>query len=257
MPTQSVRIPTGGGDLSAYLATPEPPAEPRRGVLVLHELFGLNDDIRRITRRFAEHGYVALAPDLYSVGPRLRPICIRRTMQALRSGSGRAFDDIEAARVWLAARDDVDASWLAVAGFCLGGGFAILHAARAPIGAAADFYGAVPREPQDLAGICPVLASYGERDRVFAGQAQRLRDHLQQLGVEHEITVYPDAGHSFMSQYQGLPGFLARHTVRHSRMSVGYHEESAEAAWAAMLDFFERNLSGSSDVSSPQNEMEG
>ncbi len=244
MSTQSVRIPTSDGDLSAYLAMPGSPTGRSRGVLVLHELFGLNDDIRRITRRFAENGYVALAPDLYSVGPRLKPICIRRTMQALRSGSGRAFDDIEAARVWLAWRDDVDASRLAVAGFCLGGGFAILHAARAPIGVAADFYGAVPREPEELAGICPVVASYGEQDRVFVGQAERLRRHLDQLGVEHEITVYPGAGHSFMSQYRGLQGFL----TRHSRMSVGYHEESAEAAWSTMLDFFERNLDTRSNV---------
>lgn len=245
MSTQTVRIPTGDGDLSAYLASPDGSDESRPGVLVLHELFGLNDDIRRIARRFTEHGYVALAPDLYSVGPRAKPICIRRTMRALRSGSGRAFDDIEAARSWLAGRDDVDGSRLAVAGFCLGGGFAILHAARSPIGVAADFYGAVPREMEALEGICPVFAGYGERDPVFVGQAERLRGHLSALGVEHEVNVYPDAGHSFMSQYGGLQSLF----VRLSPMSVGHHEESAEAAWATMLDFFERNLEGSIDVS--------
>ena len=248
MPTQSVRISTGDGVLSAYLASPEASAEPRPGarpgVLVLHELFGLNDDIRRIARRFAEHGYVALAPDLYSVGPRAKPICIRRTMRALRSGEGRAFDDIEAARVWLAEREDVDQSRLAVAGFCLGGGFAILHAARAPIGAAADFYGAVPREREALEGICPVFAGYGERDRVFVGQAERLRNHLNALGVEHEVNVYAGAGHSFMNRYRGLQSFF----VRLSPMSVGYHREASEAAWATMLDFFERNLGGLQDV---------
>lgn len=245
MLTQSVRIPTGDGDLSAYLALPGQADEPLPGVLVLHELFGLNDDIRRIARRFADNGYAALAPDLYSVGPRVKPLCIRRTMKALRSGTGRAFDDIEAARSWLASRTDVDESRLAVAGFCLGGGFAILHAARAPIGAVADFYGAVPREAEQLDGICPVFAGYGEKDRVFVGQAERLRGHLEQLGVEHEVNVYPGAGHSFMSQYGGLQSLL----VRFSPMSVGHHEESAEAAWTTMLEFFERNLSGASDVS--------
>ena len=243
MSTQSVRIPTGDGVLSAYLASPESSEGSRPGVLVLHVLFGLNDDIRRIARRFAEHGYVALAPDLYSVGPRAKPICIRRTMRALRSGSGRAFDDIEAARVWLAERDDVDESRLAVAGFCLGGGFAILHAARSPIGVAADFYGAVPREVEALEGICPVFAGYGERDRVFVGQAERLRGHLDELGVEHEIMVYSGAGHSFMSQYRGLQSLF----VRFSPMSVGHHEESAEAAWKTMLDFFARHLDGTTE----------
>jgi carboxymethylenebutenolidase len=244
MPSETVRIPTGDGDLSAYLAFPEDTGELYPAVLVLHELFGLNDDIRRIARRFADHDYVALAPDLYSVGPRAKPICIRRTMRALRSGEGRAFDDIEAARSWLVERDDVEESRMAVAGFCLGGGFAILHAARSPIGVAADFYGAVPRESEALEGICPVFAGYGERDRVFVGQAERLRGHLDALGVEHEVKVYPGAGHSFMNRYGGVQSLL----VRFSPMSVGYHEESAEAAWATMLEFFERNLDGPADV---------
>lgn len=245
MATEKVMIPTADGDLEAYLAAPDESQEGLPGVLVLHELFGLNDDIRRIARRFADHGYVALAPDLYSVGPRLRPICIRRTMRALRSGDGRAFDDIEAARIWLASREQVDESRLAVAGFCMGGGFAILYAARAPIGAAADFYGAVPREAEALDGICPVFAGYGERDRTFVGQAERLRGHLSALGVEHEVTVYPGAGHSFMNQHTGIPSLF----VRLSPMAVGYHEESSEAAWATMLDFFERNLGAPQDVS--------
>ncbi|MDE2891554.1 MAG: dienelactone hydrolase family protein [Chloroflexota bacterium] len=244
MPGQTVRIPTSDGDLTAYVASPDQAGERRPGVLVLHELFGLNDDIRRIARRFAESGYVALAPDLYSVGPRARPLCIRRTMQALRSGEGRAFADIETSRTWLAARDDVDQSRIAVAGFCMGGGFAILYASRAPIGAAADFYGAVPRESEQLEGICPVFAGYGERDRVFVRQADRLRGHLQQLGVEHEVNVYPGAGHSFMNQHGPVRSLL----IRLSPMQAGYHEESAEAAWATMLDFFERNLEASQDV---------
>ena len=244
MPGQTVRIPTGDGDLTAYVASPDQDGDRRPGVLVLHELFGLNDDIRRIARRFADNGYVALAPDLYSVGPRAKPLCIRRTMQALRSGEGRAFTDIETSRAWLAARKDVDHSRMAVAGFCMGGGFAILYAARAPIGVAADFYGAVPREVEELEGICPVFGGYGERDRVFVRQADRLRGHLEQLGVEHQVNVYQGAGHSFMNQHGPVRSLL----IRLSPMQAGYHEESAEAAWATMLDFFERNLEAPQDV---------
>ena len=240
MPTQSVRIPTADGDLAAYLASPEQINQPLPGVLVLHELFGLNDDIRRIARRFADNGYVALAPDLYSVGPRAKPLCIRRTMQALRSGEGRAFADIETSRAWLAAHDGVDAERIAVAGFCMGGGFAVLYASRVPIGVAADFYGAVPREAKELEGICPVFGGYGERDRLFVGQADRLRGHLDQLGVEHEVNVYPEAGHSFMNQHGPVRSLF----VRLSPMQVGYHEASAKAAWTTMLDFFARHLGG-------------
>ncbi len=238
MATQTVRIPTDDGDLKAALALPPQTDGPRPAVVVLHELFGLNDDIRRITQRFADNGYVALAPDLYSVGPKRRLLCIRRTMQALQTGEGRAFDDIEAARAWLADRDDVDAARLAVAGFCLGGGFAILHAARSPLSVAADFYGAVPREAEALDGICPVFAAYGERDRIYSGQAPRLRDHLSALEVEHEVRVYPGAGHSFMSQYGPVRSLL----VRLGPLRAGYHEASAEDAWTAMLDFFVRQL---------------
>ena len=250
MSIREVKIATGDGDMKAALALPSgtdaqsPSGTDAQslGVIVLHELFGLNDDIRRITQRFADNGYVALAPDLYSVGPSLRPLCIRRTMRALSSGSGRAFDDIEASRQWLADRADVDESRLAVVGFCLGGGFAILHAARSPIGAAADFYGAVPGDPQELEGICPVFGAYGEHDRAFLGQADRLRGHLDQLGVDHEVTVFPDAGHSFMSQHSGVQSLL----VRFAPMTAGYHEPAAEAAWTAMLDFFDRHLTGTS-----------
>ena len=240
MPTQSVRIPTGDGELSAFLALPASSDTPRPGVIVLHEIFGLNDDIRRIARRFADNGYVALAPDMYSVGPRLRPLCVRRTMRTLADGEGRAFADIEATHAWLAARDEVDQSRMAVAGFCLGGGFALLHAARAEMGAVANFYGRVPRQAAELDGICPVYAGYGGRDRQYAAQPDRLRGHLDQLGVEHEVTVFPEAGHSFMNEQSGPVGSL----MRYSRMSVGYHHESAETAWTKMLEFFERHLDG-------------
>ena len=90
-----------------------------------------------------------------------------------------------------------------------------------------------------------MCAGYGERDRVFVGQADRLRGHLEQLGVEHEVTVYPGAGHSFMNRHGPVRSLL----VRLSPMAVGYHEASAEAAWATMLAFFQRNLGAPPDVS--------
>ena len=74
----------------------------------IHEIFGLSDDIRGIAARFAENGYVTLTPSLCGGGP--KPLCILRTMQELRGAQeGRTFDALDAARHWLAARDDVDA----------------------------------------------------------------------------------------------------------------------------------------------------
>jgi len=223
--------------MSASLALPSAAAEPRPGLLVLHEIYGLNADIRRIAARFADEGYVALAPDLYAGrGPRL--LCVLRTLQALRRGQGPAFLDLEAARLWLCERPEVDASRIGVVGFCMGGGFATLFAVRAPLGVAAPFYGQTPESMEELMGICPVVASYGERDRFFVSHAQQLGRHLEELGVPHDLKMYPGVGHSFMNQPSGwLPKIFAA-----GPMSIGYNEAAAEDAWRRMLSFFGEHL---------------
>lgn len=236
--TADVRFPLAEGiTRRAALARPQAGDRARPAVIVLHEILGLNDDIRRIARRFAESGYVALAPDLFEgAGP--RPICIVRAMRDLNRGRGRAFDEIEAARAWLAERPDVDGGRIGVAGFCMGGGFAILYARRAPVGAAATFYGQAPQRADTLAGICPVAGGYGARDRVFAPQGDRLRRLLDELGVEHDIVTYPHCGHSYMNQHSGWIAWLGRM----GPMRVGYDESAAEDSWRRMLSFFARHL---------------
>ena len=105
-----------GSMLRAELFTPVGEG-PHPGVVVLHESFGLNDDMRRIARRFAGAGYCALAPDLYSHGSRI--VCLSRVMvDMLRGSVAREISDIRAARDVLAARPEVDAERIAVAGFC-------------------------------------------------------------------------------------------------------------------------------------------
>jgi len=218
------------------LAVPEA-GLPRPGVIVIHEIFGLNDDIREIAERIAGFGYVALAPDLYD-RPGARPLCIARTVAALNRGAGDAFEDLNAARLWLTARPEVDAARVGVIGFCLGGGFALLYAARAPVGVAATFYGQVPKSAQELRGVCPVLGSYGGRDRIFAPQAERLERHLTELGVEHDVEVYPDAGHSFVSRHTGLFATLGAF----GPMKVGFEPGAAEDSWRRVRAFFGRHL---------------
>src|SRR2546427_12400965 len=146
-----------GRPMRAAFALPAPGGK-RPGMIVVHEIFGLNDDIRRITGRFADLGYVAFAPDLYDAGG-ARLLCIARTMLALRRKDGPAFADLEAARAWLATRPEVDPARTGVVGFCMGGGFALLYAVRAPLGAAATFYGDVPTTADELRGVCPVIGS--------------------------------------------------------------------------------------------------
>jgi carboxymethylenebutenolidase len=151
--------------------------------------------------------------------------------------SGREVEDIHAAREALAGRADVDSERIAVAGFCQGGGFALIAGARPGFRAAAVNYGTVPSERSRLEGVCPVVGSYGGRDRVVgANVARRLEKHLSALGVPHDVKTYEDAGHSFFSRVEGgWQGWLASLP---SPMHVGYDEQAAEDGWRRMLSFF-------------------
>jgi carboxymethylenebutenolidase len=240
--TIDVRISLGdGGDVPAALALPGA-SDRGSGVLVIHEIAGLNDDMRRIASRFAGAGYVALVPDfLAGLGP--APLCILRFMVSLGRGpTGRPFRQLEAAHRWLAARPEVRTGSIGVAGFCIGGGFAILYAAGPGAGSIevlAPFYGAVPSEPErSLARICPTVASYGGRDGVFGAHGERLDRALTSLGVEHDVRTYPDAGHAFMSVHTGITAQLASHLPMHG----GYNEAAAEDAWQRTLAFLDRHL---------------
>jgi carboxymethylenebutenolidase len=227
-----------GASLDAELFTPAGDG-PHPGVVVLHESFGLNDDIRRIAGRFAQAGYAALAPDLYSHGSRI--VCLSRVMVDMLSGAaGREIADIHATREALASRPEVDPKRIAVAGFCQGGGFALVAGAQPGFAAAAVNYGVVPSRRSRLDGVCPVVASYGGSDRVVGGSmARRLERHLGELGVPHDVKTYEHAGHSFFSQVDGWQGWLARVPTP---MAVGYDEEAAEDGWRRMLAFFDEHV---------------
>jgi carboxymethylenebutenolidase len=203
---REIAIPLSDGSaLPASLALPDDHAAGRRpAVVVIHEAIGLNDDIRRIAARFADAGYVSLAPDfLAGLGP--MPFCIARFARGIgRIATGRPYRQLAAAEAWLRERPDVGGSPLGVAGFCMGGGFALLHAVDAEIQVVAPFYAVVPKDESSLAGICPVVASFGGRDGVFGDGGPRLAAALTRLGVDHDVETYPDAGHGFMSRHGSL-----------------------------------------------------
>src|SRR3954447_1244882 len=198
--TSDVRIPLpAGGSLTAALATPAAgggDTATAPGMIVLHELYGLNDDMRRISSRFADNGYVTIAPDLFSEGN--RALCLSRMLTDITFREGRrTMAQIEAVRAWLADRPDVDGDRVGVIGFCMGGGFALLFAARGTVGVAGVNYGMVPKRRERLTGVRPIVASYGALDKQLMPSAERLEQHLTGLGVPHDIKVYEDAGHSF------------------------------------------------------------
>jgi carboxymethylenebutenolidase len=219
------------GRLAGYLAMPSGNG-PWPGVVVVHEIFGLTDDIRRQADRFAEAGYLALAPDLYSWA--LTPRCLVATLRTLSSGSGRARDDIDAARRHLAERDDCTEK-VGIIGFCLGGGLALLVT---PDGfdAAAPNYGFVPKDPvRQLEGACPVVASYGGKDRPLRNAAGRLASALERLGVEHDVKEYPEARHGFLFKHSGA-------TSLSEPLFVAYNADAADDAWRRIFTFFDARL---------------
>jgi carboxymethylenebutenolidase len=233
---ENVGIRGASGLLDAVVATPRE-AGLRPAVILIHEIFGLNDDMRAKAQRFADMGYVALAPDLYSTrGP--MPLCVVRTVRGLGDGAGPVFDDLEACRAWLAGRPGVDPGRIGVAGFCLGGGIALLFAIRAPVGAAAVFYGSVPKDQRDMEGVCPVLGGFGGRDKVFGKGGERLAGHLQGSGVPGDVVTYPAAGHSYMSDHRGVAAKLSSW----GPMRVGYNQDAAEDSWRRIEAFFGEHL---------------
>jgi carboxymethylenebutenolidase len=224
------------GGVKAHLAVPPVGDGPWPGVVVLHESFGLTDDIRQQADRFAAAGYLALAPDLYSAGGAWR--CIRATFRSLMAGHGKAFDDIETARTWLAARDDCTGR-IGVIGFCMGGGFALL-AANDGFDAASVNYGRLPRDLEPaLRGACPLVANYGAKDRTLRGAAARLESALDAVGVEHDVKEFPTAGHSFLNDQEEGPRAL-RPLAR--VMGIGPDPAAAPEAWRRIEDHFAKHL---------------
>jgi carboxymethylenebutenolidase len=204
-------------------------------VVLVHEIFGIDDVMRRQTERMARAGCLTLAIDLYSAGGAKR--CVIATMRSLFSGSGRAYTDIETARQWLLDQDDCTAR-VGVVGFCMGGGFALICAGD--FDAAAVNYGQLPKNyEQVLARSCPIVASYGAKDKSLHGAAAKLDDALRAAGVTHDVKEYQGAGHSFMNDAAVGPRAL-RPLLKIAGM--GPNPQAASDAWRRIEHFFSEHL---------------
>ena len=230
-------VPGTSTRLRGYLARPSTPG-PWPGVVVLHELVGQDDVARRQADRLAAAGYLALLPDLFSDGGALR--CLKATFAALKAQRGRAFQDIEASRTWLAGQADCTGR-VGVIGFCMGGAFALLAATRG-FDASSVNYGPLPDDPDSaLEGACPIVGSYGARDRGLRGAAATLGATLTWLGVEHDVKEYPTANHSFLNDAPNGPVVL-RPLLKVA--GIGPDPVAAADAWRRIEDFFARHLRG-------------
>ena len=239
MRTITVPGPGPARERQAYLAGPVPTTAlpgPWAGVVVIHEGLGPTDDLHEQCDWFAAAGYLALMPDLYHGRPMVR--CVKGVVQQLFAQRGPVFEQLESARSYLASRDDCTGA-VGVAGYCLGGGFALLLAGRGDYGAAAVNYGRLPENLDEvLAGSCPVVASFGGRDRTLRGAAPKLTAALDRAGVPRDVQEYPPARHAFISR-NVVPSPL---TTIGKVLGVGYHRESAADAKRRILAFFDEHL---------------
>jgi carboxymethylenebutenolidase len=235
-----ISYPVADGTWPGYLAVPSASPGPWPAVVVIHEAFGLNDDIRRKADEFAARGYLALAPDLFDGKSWIR--CIRAAFRQLRAGRGPAYVALDAAREFLAGRPDCTGK-TGVIGFCMGGGFALLCAPRPGFDVASVNYGEVPKDAETvLAGACPVVGSFGGRDLMGTQHPERLQRALVVLEVPHDVEVYPGSGHRFMTEASGISAVFAR---------VGkmtYQPEDAADAWRRIFAFFGTYLEASQVV---------
>lgn len=227
----TITLDTPAGPIDALLDLPQG-AGPWPGVVVVHDALGYGPDKESISARVAAAGYLALTPNLYARGGRAR--CITKVFRDLLSKRGRALDDILAARDHLLALPDCSGQ-VGIAGFCMGGQFALVMSPKG-FGAAAPFYSApLPRNLREtLDGACPIVASFGGRDPLGIGAPKRLHDVTVANGITADIKTYPEAGHSFANELPGQP--LLRIA------GFGYNEAVAADAWSRVFTFFGEHL---------------
>jgi carboxymethylenebutenolidase len=193
-----VRVPAPAADVPCYVAEPAGDG-PVPGVVVIHDVYGMTADLRRQADWLAGEGFLAAAPDLFHWSR--KPRCLWEVMKNLRARKGRVFDDVEAVRRWVAAQARCTGR-TGVAGFCMGGDFALLMAAGHGFAVSNVNYGRVPKDvDRAVTGACPVVASYGAKDRALKGAAGRLEHALGAAGVPHDVKEYPSAGHGFMNRH--------------------------------------------------------
>jgi carboxymethylenebutenolidase len=229
----TIEIDTPAGPVDALLDIPEGQG-PWPGVVVIHDALGYGPDKESINRHVAAAGYVALTPNMFARGGWAR--CITKVMRELLTKRGRSLDDVLAARDHLKALPECTGR-VGIAGFCMGGQFALVMSPKG-FDASAPFYGApLPRElSETLDGACPIVASFGGRDPLGRGAPGKLQRVLDHKSITNDVKTYPKVGHSFANKLPAQP--LMRIG------GFGYNEAATVDAWARVFSFFGEHLGG-------------
>ena len=219
-----------GKDLSGYFVKPAKAAPGLPGVIVFHEWWGLNDNIRSMADQLAAQGYLVLAVDMYGGHSADKPDAAQALMQSALS-DGPAIDaNIQAAYDYL--KKTAGAGKLGTLGWCFGGSMSF-EAAQVLSGrteATVIYYGFVNDKKEQLERLkAPVLGFFGgQDDGIPAATVQGFQKELENLGQHPRIHIYPDAGHAFANP-----------------SGKNYRKADAEDAWKKTLAFLGKYLKGS------------
>lgn len=224
-----------GSAMRLYLCRPDGNG-PFPSVMVIQNQDGVAEFTQEMTRRVAEAGYVAVAPDLYHRNP--PEINNDHAKRAAGRLDVNVHKDVGASIDFLKGCAGVDVNRLGIVGFCMGGRVAFLIAgASSKFRCAVDYYGGgvhkawgEGRAPADYAAElnCPIQGHFGELDKNPPADEMRTLDaELTRLGKPHEFYFYPNAGHAF-----------------NRKGWDGYRPEADAASWPRTLDFFHKHLVG-------------
>jgi carboxymethylenebutenolidase len=221
MKTETLDLNTSRGATTAYVARPE--QDSAAAVILIQEYWGINDHIRDLAGRYANEGYLCLAPDLFRGKLAKNPQEASQFMQALSTEEG-----IEIIRETITeAKAKYNVQKLGITGYCMGGTFALRAACEiSELAAAAPFYGDIPEEDvlKDL--TVPTLFIAGERDSwINPKKVNKLREAARKYDLPVEVVSY-DADHAFFND---------------TRPEV-YDAEAAADAWRRVLDLFRKHL---------------
>jgi carboxymethylenebutenolidase len=222
-----------GGEFPGHLALPKSGSGP--GMVVIQEIFGVNDYVKRACERLAKLGYMALAPDLYwRLGPRIaidekEPGGLQKAFGYVgRLDFAKAGDDATAALEHLRGLPEVAGAKAGILGFCLGGGVSYMVAALSDPVTCVSYYGSAVPDALGLAGQvrCPILFHFGGADDDIPAEKQQA---IREAFAHHpgtEFHVHEGAGHAFDND----------------NAAPMHHERAAREAWAQTADFLNRTL---------------
>ena len=216
------------GDTKGYFVRPDDDGE-YPGLILIHEWWGLNNNIRSLAEDFAALGYAALAVDLYDGEFATTPEEAGALAGAVREDVDEAFNNLNAAVVYLSTADSVNADALASVGWCFGGGWAY-EMARNDLGidASVMYYGRFSAEDDLSMMRADILGHFGEEDTsILIDDVKEFEAKLETHEGKHAVFIYPNAGHAFANKDN----------------EDAYREDAAQLAWQRTQEFLTRELS--------------